>query len=1743
MPKQRRVPRQSPSQGKSGSKGSSRSSSTAPRKAQTCGRKSSCRGRWKTTCWGRSWCSRFGPGGLCKGWLVGFKGFHLLRGSQLLVRALHPCSGGGRWERDWSRGSGDSVRRSSTSLLWSDKPGPQGAPLPSVLWRASWKSKPGPLQEVETPTQWSRGHMGKEPGRDGRAGGTSGASESMARKTTRRGERRIFDFRGRREKEEEEKEKEEKGGEGGEREEKVWWPNSGPKEAGTPVPGYGVRPGCENSPEGGKEGEKTFEEVQRYFKRCFRVINLGFSRRTHRGGPRRSFKATEDRLFGARGIDCRVNPAHDDLCGASHGRSLEFGRRDHPTGDEPIRETAPDRKRIRRASERSSDAVLCGGSALDVSTQRGIGCVDAALESVGAHDGWPTLGDRPTSRNSTQAGGQYFQQSRDPGGYERSEVGWLYKTARRFWKQRWRKRKDERQRKRKRRWEERQGQGPGQRQDLLRGGGDMSSGSTVLRPETKETSHRLLREGEKETKNVGQKKEVVLLRGGEDKKTLLGGGESEDRLLKRGSEERPVKLLRGGEKKKPDVSLLGSDEKRKPDVDGHSLQNLRLHVDAPPCPKNFPQDHLLAATSGSSFKCTVSPQTSDASDKCSGLGRAVCGKKSDCVIETGFGMGEVFDWLSGEIDKYLDCLCRVKPSGKIFPLPTSFELLASLFPEESERLVKTLRVLVLSLNSLNGEGLYYSGKISPLQREVLEGLVPDCVRVLDWEETSGPLSWDDFFKLRGVDYRGEEVLSARPICWENVSPALPEEVGQVPLSEVVEDGAKHYVLNFQDYMLPENEQVYTRPPKVMVSPEKWETLCSELLQRGVFSKIHESEVHCVGGRRVLNGLFGVSKQEFQGEWEVMRIIMNLIPANRLVRSLDADIATLPSWAGMSPLVLLPEEDLVVSSEDVRCFFYIFRLPDCWKSVMAFNRPLPDALCGDRPGVWYPCAAVLPMGFKNSVSLAQHVHRFITKRALQRANLGGELEMRKDRPFSRGNPLFRIYLDNFDELRRVSKGLAEAIEGKVSPLIAGLREEYQAIGVPRHPKKAVSSSRKAEVQGAVVDGLLGVAYPKPEKILKYVGLTVLLLKADVCNQKQAQVVGGGLVYLTMFRRPLLGCLNWLWKFVTSFEGFPPVVKLPIPQEVKLELSRFLGLVPLAYMDFRQDISSLVTASDASTTGGGVTKSCGVTPAGCVAAQCPVRGDLVEPSDVSSVLTIGLFDGIGALRVAADVVGWNVAGHISVEISPEAARVVEARFPNTVHIADVKDVNRDMVRDWAMRFSQVALVVLGAGPPCQGVSGLNASRKGALRDARSSLFSYVSKIRDMVKAEFPWAQVRSLMESVASMDATDEDTMSQDFGCKPWRIDAASVTLCRRPRLYWVDWELSEGVGCSFSSTNRSSEVILNAAVQAKDYLLPGWSKCSTEAFPTFTTSRPRDTPGYKPAGVKQCTAAELARWGQDAHRFPPYQYQTKFCLQNRAGDIRLPSIEEREVIMGFPRDYTTLCMVKSRQGSQAHLDCRLTLIGNSWNVVVVSWLLSQLGHLLGVNPSLTPQDIVSRCAPGCARDFQTFLQRPYMSTQRPAHRDINETLLVQKLLTMISVKGEDLLLQAASEDVVRYQRLRASVPSKLWKWQTVAGWRWSPSKEHINVLEMRAALTALRWRLEQRKSHRKKFVHLIDSLVCLHSLSRGRSSSLKLKRTLLRINSLLLATHSQALWAYVHTKDNPADGPSRHPRKRKWKRDA
>lgn len=132
-------------------------------------------------------------------------------------------------------------------------------------------------------------------------------------------------------------------------------------------------------------------------------------------------------------------------------------------------------------------------------------------------------------------------------------------------------------------------------------------------------------------------------------------------------------------------------------------------------------------------------------------------------------------------------------------------------------------------------------------------------------------------------------------------------------------------------------------------------------------------------------------------------------------------------------------------------------------------------------------------------------------------------------------------------------------------------------------------------------------------------------------------------------------------------------------MKLEIIRFLCALPLAQMNLKAPMVGSVTASDASEFGGGFCVSRGLSPMGACASHCSIRGDLPELEDHVQVLTVGLFDGVGALRVAADCLLLPMAGHVSSEVSREGSRVVEAHFPDSILVGKVENIDDGMVKD--------------------------------------------------------------------------------------------------------------------------------------------------------------------------------------------------------------------------------------------------------------------------------------------------------------------------------------------------------------------------------------------------------------------------------------------------------------------------------
>jgi hypothetical protein len=112
---------------------------------------------------------------------------------------------------------------------------------------------------------------------------------------------------------------------------------------------------------------------------------------------------------------------------------------------------------------------------------------------------------------------------------------------------------------------------------------------------------------------------------------------------------------------------------------------------------------------------------------------------------------------------------------------------------------------------------------------------------------------------------------------------------------------------------------------------------------------------------------------------------------------------------------------------------------------------------------------------------------------------------------------------------------------------------------------------------------------------------------------------------------------------------------------------------------------------------------------------------------------------------------------------------------------------------------------------------------------------------------------------------------------------------------------------------------------------------------------------------------------------------------------------------------------------------------------------------------------------------------------------------------------------------RFDAFYASVESAPWR--TIVSTPWS-NPEHINPLELRAALLAVHWALSFPSSLCSRVFLLLDSTVAFFTLWKGRSSSPALLLILRKMSALLLAGGLSLQPGWVPSAVNPADAPSR-----------
>ena len=1015
------------------------------------------------------------------------------------------------------------------------------------------------------------------------------------------------------------------------------------------------------------------------------------------------------------------------------------------------------------------------------------------------------------------------------------------------------------------------------------------------------------------------------------------------------------------------------------------------------------------------------------------------------------------------------------------------------------------------------------GTLNEVQKACLSALGQDIG--LLFKDVSGALpvvDWDSTMKATAVSYTGEEVYPAELLSLERLAPALPSAAqgGAINVLEVVDPSLRHLLEDPRRLLRNREErgEMPDHPPRVWASHADWIEIGKLLIERNLAGFVPRADVACVDGIVPLCGAFGVGKDGNPRGVGNQRLVINMPFTNRLLKDLEGDMAQLPQTNTWHIIMLDSSEVLLISSEDLKCAFYLFRLPEAWMPFLCFT---PVVRRGDL-GVDGPSAdeghlalKVVPMGATFATGVIQHVHR----RLGRQAGLEARRELRRDRPALQSpqvrhgchevahedqpmQHLWEAYLDNMDLFEVASvKDLRRWLHSTSGDHQA-MRDEYRCLDVPTSDGKSLQRVQDGKILGSMlVEGVR--VRPPADAIRKLVNLTLATIGRPRVTKRWMQVLAGRWVRCMQHEVSSMCTFDDLWRDLVQWPRAQRV-----PHRVAQELVMAIALLPRMYGDLRLPVSPLVTVADASGRGGAFSVSTGLSAAGRRALSHWLAGGTGRADN--ELLLLSLCDGIGGARRSLELCRVGVACYAASEISDSAKRVTRYGWPSPMNLGDVRGVSGRSVLSLLHRFPTVSKILLVCGAPCRSSS----ASEPPLFDEIPRIIAEIGKLENAVALEF-------LVESVTSIDASQRAEISARLGCLPVRLCNSAFSHARRPRLYWCSFSKGMPWSCDSRWRNGVQELMppVNTGPTSR-WKKAGvrWRRSSASArLPTFLCAWPRSHAPTDATGRNKASASALQAWAAENYRYDLYQYEPQHLLHEN-GLARTPSANERELLLDYTPFHTMTAMpTRARKQEPKALEMlRCQLLGDSFACLPVAFLLQ---HWL-VDVGFMPRQLST----SEMRNDSLCSSVESLPTAEQAR------LLAQGHISGSDPRGSDVRLD--SGDLLAPKSWpRKPIDAGRWFWKSVWSTQWR-KEDHITLLECLAAHMALAWRLGHLKEIRHRFLHLIDNQSSLAVLAKHRSTSKALNRICRRSAALILATGVRRALGYCATDNNPADEGSR-----------
>ena len=329
-----------------------------------------------------------------------------------------------------------------------------------------------------------------------------------------------------------------------------------------------------------------------------------------------------------------------------------------------------------------------------------------------------------------------------------------------------------------------------------------------------------------------------------------------------------------------------------------------------------------------------------------------------------------------------------------------------------------------------------------------------------------------------------------------------------------------------------------------------------------------------------SGVFAVLKS-----LEADRLILDSRPHNLLEAPPGRFIQALGSGETLTHLHLEEDENLLISSNDIRDFYHLFKVSEerCRRNslVGTLNPKEASVLKSFRPGMWqseklFVGLSCLAMGDTQAVEIAQTCHLGL---CVQEGIIDETILVGMSLPAPRGKLGVGIVIDDFVSYSIEKRGTCASPQGpSIGAQLADKAEAaYLRENLIPHSEKAERDSLKSQVWGCMIDGEAGLIRGSLRRAAPLAQIILRVLEIGAIAGSLLEVIAGGLISLFIFRRRVLSLLCEVFETMKLRERDEAFFVGPALRE---ELVLRVGLLPLAVVELKAVYNAHVFAVDAS-----------------------------------------------------------------------------------------------------------------------------------------------------------------------------------------------------------------------------------------------------------------------------------------------------------------------------------------------------------------------------------------------------------------------------------------------------------------------------------------------------------------------------------------------------------------------------------